>query len=189
MVRISARDFATIENGRYGQFVEEHMNTQEKEIGQAFIEQARYLLQQEYGPRLQRCLEEMSEEDLWWRPNEHCNSAGNLILHVCGNARQWIISGVGGTPDTRQRSKEFAERGPLAKAALQAKLRETLSEIDRVLAGFPAERLTESNTIQGFAVTNLKAIFHVAEHFGQHLGQVIYLTKMRKDLDLRFYNL
>src|SRR5712692_10769896 len=112
MVRISARDFATIENGRYGQFVEEHMNTQEKEIGQAFIEHARYLLQQEYGPRLQRCLEEMSEEDLWWRPNEHCNSAGNLILHVCGNARQWIISGVGGTPDTRQRSKEFAERGP-----------------------------------------------------------------------------
>ncbi len=165
------------------------MHKSANDFGAAFIEQARYFLMHEYGPRMMRCLETMSDEDIWWQPNAHCNSVGNLILHLCGNMRQWIISGIGEAPDTRRRSQEFSERGPLPKADLKERLQSTLNQADRVLATFDLSRLTEPKTIQGFATTHFKAIFHVVEHFGQHLGQVIYLTKMRKDLDLKFYNL
>ena len=165
------------------------MSEPETGVGHAFVEQARHFFIQEYRPRILRCLDELAEEDVWWRPNEHCNSVGNLILHLCGNVRQWIIAGVGGAPDRRERSREFAERGPIAKSALRERLQETLDEADRVLAALEPARLTEPKIIQGFRTTNLQAIFHVVEHFGQHLGQTIYLTKMRKDTDLRFYNL
>lgn len=165
------------------------MSTENGAAAPAFVEQARHILTQEYTPRLLRCLDEMSEEDVWWRPDGPCNSAGNLILHLCGNVRQWIISGVGSAPDRRERAKEFAERGPIPKAALRERLLETLREAEQALAEFNPARLTEPKIIQGFDTTNLKAILHVVEHFGQHLGQIIYLTKMRKGIDLRFYNL
>src|SRR5437867_7915143 len=71
---------------------------------------------EKYLPRIVDCLELLSEEEIWWRPNEASNSAGNLVLHLCGNVRQWIISGLGGEPDTRERDKEFAERGPISRS-------------------------------------------------------------------------
>ena len=165
------------------------MDASGTDVGRLFVERARYILREEYGPRLRRCLQEMTEEDLWWRPSERCNSAGNLVLHVCGNARQWIIAGLGAAPDARRRADEFAERGPVPRAELEARLNDTLHEVDAMLAALDPARLAEPKTIQGFAVNPLQAVFHVVEHFGQHLGQVIYLTKMRRDLDLRFYNL
>lgn len=157
------------------------------DLAQAFIDQSRRFLQAEYLRKIERCVGELSDEDLWWRPNEQSNSAGNLLMHLAGNVRQWIIHGVGGAPDTRQRQREFDAREGQAAEALLARLRETLDEADRVLAALDAEALAAPRQIQGIDVSVLEAVYHVVEHFSTHVGQIIYITKLRTGRDLLFY--
>lgn len=165
------------------------MTKMEAAVGEAFIRFARQKLSEDHLPKIRRCLELLSEEDIWWRDHETNNSIGNLILHLCGNVRQWIISGIGGKRDVRNRSAEFADRGSVAKKELVQRLGATLEEADETLARFDIKRLLEMRKIQGFEVTCLDAIFHVVEHFSGHTGQIVYITKMRSGRDLKFYNL
>ncbi len=154
----------------------------------AFIEEARSLLMTDYLPKIERCLEKLSDEEVWWRSGQESNSIGNLILHLCGNARQWIVSGLGGSIDTRQRQSEFDERSLISSSELSARLRETLAEVDAVLASFAPSSILEERMIQGTRQVALDAIFHVVEHFSMHTGQIILLTKMLKQSNLRFYD-
>src|SRR5207253_3569392 len=85
--------------------------------------------------RIKHCLGQLDDDQLWWRPHDSQNSIANIILHLCGNLRQWIISGVGGAPDTRDRPKEFAERDPIAKEELIRRLEAVAAEVDHVLTG------------------------------------------------------
>ena len=140
-------------------------------------------------PRIVECLQQLSEEEIWWRPNSPSNSAGNLVLHLCGNVRQWIISGLGGAEDHRQRAREFAERGPIPRRELVTQLRRTVRDACRVIARLSDDSLSRKLEIQGFHVTGLDAVFHVAEHFGYHTGQIIYITKLKRARDLRFTRL
>ncbi len=159
------------------------------DIAQAFIDQSRRFLFKEYLRKIERCVDELSEEDLWWRPNETSNSVGNLLLHLAGNVRQWIVHGVGGAHDVRQRQQEFDERNPLPAEVLLAGLREALEEVDRVLADLDPADLSQRCHIQGLEVTAFEAIYHVVEHFSTHVGQIIYITKLRTGRDLRFYEM
>lgn len=157
-------------------------------VPKAFVDQARTLLSEDYLPKLERCLEQLTDEQIWWRANEKSNSIGNLLLHLSGNARQWIVSGLGGAADGRVRSQEFAERRVIPRAELQATLRQTLAEVDSALANFDHAKLLNQYSIQGTTVTALEAIFHVTEHFSMHTGQIILLTKLMVEKDLKFYD-
>ena len=165
------------------------------EIARAFIEEARRLLSRDYLPKIERCLERLTEEQIWWRANPDSNSVGNLMLHLAGNARQWIVAGVGGAEDTRERQSEFeagkggeSETRPTASELL-ARLRATLGEVDAVLARLEPDALLERRRIQGLDdVLVLNAVFHAVEHFSTHTGQIILLTKLLTAGDLRFYD-
>ena len=156
-------------------------------VGSAFIERAIEFLTGEYLPKIERCLEQLNDEQIWWRANEESNSIGNLVLHLCGNARQWIVCGLGSEPDTRTRDAEFARRDPLPRAELLELLRSTIADVASVLRNLPASSLLQKRTIQGSEVEVLEAIFHVTEHFSMHTGQIIMLTKILTATDLRFY--
>lgn len=157
------------------------------EAGQAFIHRSRRYLTKDYLPRIQRAVEALSEEDVWWRPNPASNSVGNLILHLAGNARQWVVSGIGKAPDVRQRDEEFRRPGEGKADALLTLLEGTLAEVDRVLAELPAAELGSERVIQGMNVTVLDALYHVVEHFSMHTGQIIYVAKLRSGRDLGFW--
>ena len=158
------------------------------EVSQAFIQNSRELLTKEYLPKIERCVEKLTDEQVWWRPSPESNSIGNLLLHLSGNARQWIVCGLGGAADKRQRQTEFDERRIIARDELLALLKTTLAEVDNVLAGFDPARLLNKFPIQGTEATALAAIFHVTEHFSMHTGQIILLTKMLANIDLVFYD-
>ncbi|MBI4429650.1 MAG: DUF1572 family protein [Ignavibacteriales bacterium] len=158
-------------------------------VEREFIDFSRRKLLQEYFPRIRRCVEELGENDVWWRAHETDNSIGNLLLHLSGNVRQWIVSGIGGARDTRERQKEFDQRENVPKAELLERLKETLVEADNTLAHFDTSKLLEKRHIQKYDITCFEAILHVVEHFSGHVGQIIYITKLRKGLDLKFYNL
>ena len=160
--------------------------------GRHFVETCRAYVSGDYLPKVRRCLQALSEEDLWWRPNAGSNSVGNLVLHLAGNIRQWIVSGVGGRPDIRERWKEFAADGSgdharWDRASLMTYLEETLADVDEALAELSPVDLRRRSVIQGMDVTHLEAVFHAVEHFSMHTGQIIYITKLRTGADLRFY--
>jgi uncharacterized damage-inducible protein DinB len=153
------------------------------------IVQAEHVLKQVYLPRIIGCIEQLSPQQIWWRPNEASNSVGNLVLHLAGNVHQWIISGLGGAADVRQRELEFSERGPLPRRVLMNCLRGTVGEACRALRKLSAEDLARVHSIQKYRATGMDAVFHVAEHFSHHAGQIILLTKMLTGSDLKFTKL
>jgi uncharacterized damage-inducible protein DinB len=159
------------------------------DVGAEFLEEARYRLKRQHMPHIIACLRALSDEDIWWRPNSASNSVGNLVLHLCGNVRQWIISGVGGAADVRHRDLEFSEQGPLPRQGLVALLRTTVNEACSVLTSTPTDSLGAPFSRQGFRTTRLRAIAHVVEHFAYHSGQIVFVTKLKTGRDLRFTRL
>jgi uncharacterized damage-inducible protein DinB len=152
-----------------------------------FLERARYLLLTEYRTKIRLAVEALPEDALWWRANDQSNSVGNLLLHLTGNVRQWMVSGVGGASDIRHRAAEFSAVDGPRRAELLANLNHTLDEVDRVLGASTPESLLERRTIQGRDVTVLDAIFICVEHFSMHLGQIILLAKLRAPEAVQFY--
>ncbi len=135
---------------------------------------------------LRVCLGKLTDAQIWERHGAHENAVGNLVLHLCGNMRQWVMHGVGGAKDVRVRDAEFSADGGLTAAALMELFEKTVTEARGVIASLPAERLVERITPQGRDVTVLGAIYQVVGHVQQHGGQIILLTKQmtRQDLDL-----
>ncbi len=152
-----------------------------------FIEESREFLSDKYLPKIERCLEQLTDEDIWWRAGKESNSIGNLLLHLEGNVREWIVGGVGKLSFERVRQQEFDERRMISRAELIERLRKIVAEADAVLANTDAAILTERRQIQGRDVTVLRAIYHVVEHFSMHVGQIFMLTKMRTERDLKLY--
>ena len=159
------------------------------DAGSILIARARYYLSLEYPTKIRGALVSLPADRLWWRPNEHSNSAGNLVLHLAGNVRQWVVSGIGGAPDVRKRDAEFAAREGGSASEVLAVLDGALAEVDRVLGRLTPASLTERREIQGRSTTVLSALFHVVEHFSTHVGQIIYIAKMNSEPGgVRFYD-
>jgi uncharacterized damage-inducible protein DinB len=155
------------------------------DLGAAYLAEGRAALQSSLA-KIEHCLGQLSDDDLWWRPDEAANSVQNILLHLCGNLRQWLVHGVGGAADERDRPQEFAERTPIPKAELLRRLREAVAAGDAALAGFDAKRLLEPRRIQGFDSTYLGAIFDTVSHCVGHTHQVVYITRLRLGPQYRF---
>jgi uncharacterized damage-inducible protein DinB len=152
-----------------------------------FLAQSRYFLGVEYPAKLRSAVLALPADKLWWRPDEHSNSVGNLLLHLNGNVSQWILSGVGRRAGSRDRASEFSARGGPPSQALLSDLENTLAEVDRVLAALNPGELLEPRAIQGRDITVLEAIYHVVEHFSMHLGQIVLLAKLHAPGSIAFY--
>jgi len=154
------------------------MGDKDENIGAAFIAASKERASGSLN-RIKYSLSQLQEEDIWWRPDESTNSIGILIQHLCGNLRQWIISGVGGADDVRVRYLEFkADEQPLKKHLLN-NLMELVKEVLDVLSKLKPENLLESRRIQGFDETVLSAIYDTLSHFELHAGQIVYITRLR----------
>lgn len=158
-----------------------------KVVSELLISEARFRLLEESIPRLHKCLDKLSEQEVWYRPNENTVSIGNLVLHLCGNVRQWLISGLGGAPDHRNRQQEFDEIGPLPIADLRKMLDILAVDIKVVLEGMDESVLAAEYTIQGLSVSGVSILMHVVEHFSYHVGQATILVKSRKNVDMGYY--
>jgi uncharacterized damage-inducible protein DinB len=163
------------------------MESQNAEVAALFLKFSREKLVGQYWPRLRAAVESLTEEQIWWRPNDASNSIGNLILHLNGNVRQWLVDSFNGADDGRDRPAEFSATGGMPAADLLAKLGKTIEAADQVLEHLTAGELLAHYTIQGYKVRGLDAVYQVVEHFGLHYGQITYIAKSLTNKDLGFY--
>ena len=133
------------------------------------------------------CFNQLDDKDIWFRHNEHVNSVGNIILHLCGNIRQYIISSLGGAPDIRERDLEFSTRGGFSRTDLIAKWEATIQEARAIISHVTEENMLRRRVVQGTSHSGISIIMHVVEHYSYHTGQIIFLTKLYKDMDMGFY--
>lgn len=156
-------------------------------LAAAFIARSRHYLALEYPTKLRRAVRALPPDALWSRANDASNSAGNLVLHLAGNVRQWIVGGVAGRPVERDRTAEFTRRdGPDAEEVL-ATLDAALQDADDVLAGLLPSDLLGRRHIQARDTTVLEAVYHVVEHFALHTGQIILIAKAHSPGAIQFY--
>jgi uncharacterized damage-inducible protein DinB len=160
---------------------------EEQGLCAALVAEIRRRLLGESVVRLKQCLAMLTDEEIWYRPNHETVSIGNLVLHLCGNIRQWILSGLANEPDTRHRQAEFDEPGPIPSAALVVRIDEVAAGVARVLDGVTPELLVRTHAVQGFEETGVAILVHVTEHFSYHVGQITYAIKSRRAVDMGYY--
>ena len=144
----------------------------------AFLAEARKILHRCAG-KITHCLGQLSDDDVNWRPFPEANSIANIVTHLCGNVGQWIVAGVGGAPDSRNRPGEFARELRSTPQELTEELERTLRQADDALAAIAPDTILAPRKIQGFDETVLSAAFHAITHFEGHTHQVVYVTRLR----------
>jgi len=163
------------------------MQETDAELARLFLEFSRNKLLGQYWPRLKETVASLTDEQVWWRPNEASNSIGNLMLHLNGNVTQWLVASFNREDDERNRPQEFNEHGPIPAGELLGRLEATLAKADDVLARLTAAELLAPYEIQGYHVRGFEAVYQVVEHFGLHYGQMLYIAKCLTARDLGFY--
>jgi uncharacterized damage-inducible protein DinB len=157
------------------------------QITELLIKDIKVRFLDESFPRIAQCLSSLSDAEIWKKPNSNSNSIGNLVLHLEGNIRQWLISGIGTQADKRIRDLEFSEKGPIPKKVLLDKLNQLGNDCKSVFDSITKEDLIIEKNIQGFETNVTSILIHITEHLSYHTGQIAFYTKLLKDIDLEFY--
>jgi hypothetical protein len=163
------------------------MDANDSQLASVFIEFSRTKLLVQFWPRMKECVAPLATEQVWWRPNDASNSIGNLLLHLDGNVRQWLVDSFNKNQDQRDRPAEFAAQSGLSASDLLSRLGATLDEAAKVLDRLTVDELLAPYEIQGYHVRGLDAVYQVVEHFGLHYGQIVYIVKSLLGKDLGFY--
>ncbi len=156
-------------------------------MSRQFLDASRNFLLDEYVPKIRLAIAPLTDDDIWWRPAAGSNSIGNLMLHIEGNARQWILGGVAQQHAERDRDAEFSATGGQSKAELIDRLAQSFQRIGAAILAIPEAELDAPRVIQGASTTVFNAIYHVVEHVSMHTGQIIQLAKWRAPGALKFY--
>ncbi|MBL7977329.1 MAG: DUF1572 family protein [Bacteroidetes Order II. Incertae sedis bacterium] len=138
--------------------------------------------------KIRACLALMDETEIWTKPSGNSNAVGNQLLHLVGNIRQYVLSGLAGRPDLRDRSFEFNAGGGMSKTQLLDALTETVAEAVAEMKSLNPDELYCKRAVQGrndWSVTGI--MIHVTQHFSYHTGQIVFWTKMLRDVDMAFY--
>jgi len=141
----------------------------------------------ESAARITKCVNELTEEEVWARPNTNLSSVANLVLHLCGNISQYIIMSLGNERYARERDTEFAAIGSHTKSELLQVFSDTMEHATTIIKVATGEELRRTRNVQGFTMTGIGVVVHVTEHLSYHTGQVAMHTKLRRDKDLGFY--
>lgn len=161
--------------------------SKEAQLKEELVKNALYRLD-ESTRMMQKSLAEVSEEEVWLKPNESLNSIANLILHICGNITQYLISSLGEAEDIRNRDIEFTSTEGLSKIELLTKLETTLDTAKRVIFDATQDQLLKIRSVQGFSFSGIGVIIHAVEHYSYHTGQIAFWVKQLKNKDLGFYD-
>jgi uncharacterized damage-inducible protein DinB len=145
-----------------------------------FLQMVRQRMLDEYPGQVRACLDALGEEDLWWRPHEQANAAGNLVLHLAGSNQFYFGHAIGGGADVRDRDAEFGARGARSRADVFAVYDAARATVERVLDTLSPARLVETTMATGRSSSFARILMHVTHHNALHIGQIVWVTKLRR---------
>jgi hypothetical protein len=127
--------------------------------------------------RVEHCVGQLTGGQVWWKPRADLNCIGNLVVHMAGNVRQLIVSGVGGAADVRDRPAEFEAQPPLSRAELLGLVRAAVQDAQAALTSQTADEWARMRTVQGKPTTGLGAAVRSVAHFRGHTQEIIHITR------------
>lgn len=131
----------------------------------------------QYLGKIRFCFDRLDERQVWARSGRSSNSVGNLVLHLCGNLSQWLLSGLGGEKDTRRRALEFAADRSATRAELVERLEFVVGRCRGVIGGLDDAALATPRKIQDRETDGLGTLLHAVEHMSYHTGQIVFAAK------------
>jgi uncharacterized damage-inducible protein DinB len=134
-----------------------------------------------FPAQIRAAVEPLSEDQIWWRPNEKSNSIGNLILHLNGSIHLYLNRMHGGVEFRRDRDAEFAERSHIPKAELLKRFDTVFQMAERTFDGFTAERLTAPSPVPEMHRYVLEDLINITAHLSTHAGQIVWIAKMLRE--------
>jgi uncharacterized damage-inducible protein DinB len=144
-----------------------------------FLQMVRHRLLDEFPGQTRACLDALGEDDLWWRPNDQANAVGNLVLHLAGSNQFYLGHAIGGGGDVRDREAEFGARGQRSKADVFAVYDDARATVQRVLDTLTPARMVETTMATGRSSSFARILMHVTHHNALHIGQIVWVTKLR----------
>lgn len=137
--------------------------------------------------RIFKCLSMISEEELWFTPNKNTPSMGSLILHLCGNCKEWVLSGIGNEPNNRDRDKEFEKHPNIKKSDLVFVMENLKVKMTEVVETIDDDELNKFVRIRDWNESIFSVLIHVIEHFAYHTGQITTLSKLICNRPTNYY--
>lgn len=131
-----------------------------------------------FPAQIRSALASLTEEQVWWRPNETSNSIGNLILHLTGSLNHFLNRNLGGIPYDRDRPAEFAERRPLPKAELLALFDDMVSKAGQTFDGLTPDSLAAPSPEPTMHTIAFEDLLNATAHLATHTGQIVWIAKM-----------
>jgi DinB family protein len=130
--------------------------------------------------RLIQQLEAFPDNQILWQcAHGVTNSAGNLVLHLEGNLREFIGRQLGGIPYARVRSEEFAPAA-LPVNDLIGRMEGVRQLVPDVVAALSAEQLqaTYPEDALGVPLSTQQFLMSLLGHLNYHLGQIDYARRI-----------
>lgn len=147
---------------------------------QSLIDALRVRIARVLPQQVRDCLDLLDDEQIWWRPNEESNSIGNIVLHVSGSLNHYLNRNLGGVAYDRDRAAEFAERQHIPKSELLAIFNGMVANADHTIAAMTPQRLGEPSPEPKMHKLVVEDITNIAIHLANHVGQIVWITKMLK---------
>jgi uncharacterized damage-inducible protein DinB len=138
----------------------------------------------DYPGQIDACLNILTDDHLWWRPNEQSNAVANLVLHLSGSNRYYFENVIAGRDVTRDRAAEFAARRNYSRAAIVEKWMEARRITEDMLNTMQPAQLTQTTDRSGKMTTYAQILLHVTHHNAAHMGQIVWMTKMLHPADV-----
>ncbi|MCB0644544.1 MAG: DUF1572 family protein [Phaeodactylibacter sp.] len=132
----------------------------------------------------ERSFQQVEDADLFWQYNPESNSIAIIVNHLSGNMRsRWTnFLTEDGEKTWRQRDQEFEDRIH-SRAELEQQWAAGWDCLFEALDSLSEENLDTIVYIRNMGHTISEAINRQLAHYAYHIGQIVYLARMRKGAD------
>jgi uncharacterized damage-inducible protein DinB len=153
------------------------IHTMDRTLESTLLHVLKMRLVQDFPGQINACLDILTEQDLWWRPNGEANSVANLVLHLAGSNRYYVEEIIGGRTVVRDRNAEFAARAGQSKPEIRGTWDESVRAVSEVLNGLEPSQMMQTTDRTGKMTTFAQVLLHVSHHNATHMGQILWATK------------
>ena len=148
------------------------------ELATVVIEALRVRITGVFPAQIRASLDELSDDEIWSRPNEQSNSVGNLVLHLTGSLNHYLNHKLGTLEFHRDRPAEFAERRRIPKDELRTRFDDMVRQAEETFSSITADQLMKPSPEPKMNRYVVEDLLNIVVHMSTHTGQILWITKM-----------